>query len=168
MQLVIFSFNKFSKFDIFNLHKTSTVTDGVQTKPHDGRYLHPISSLNIHHKEPVLAIDYNSTSRLGVTAGGSGLISIWKLKEQFKLSKHLDIKTPSKGFNAVRIRPDSKLLILCSWDGVVRLYSPKQGKLLALLDFHRQSVNAISFNNGGEFVTSSKDNTICVWSLYAK
>lgn len=125
-----------------------------------------VSTLNTHSQEPVLSLDYVPTSQLGASVGASGRIAVWTLHDHH-LKHHMNIDTPSRGFNAVKLRSDSKLLIACAWDGVVRLYGPKKGKLLALLDFHRESVTSTTFDPDNHFVTSSKDKSLCLWGLYA-
>ncbi|XP_067951242.1 guanine nucleotide-binding protein subunit beta-like protein 1 [Watersipora subatra] len=125
-----------------------------------------LSSLNTHNEEPVLTLDFIVNSKFGVTAGASGRISVWKC-DNSTLRSHLSIETPSKGYNSVRLRSDAKLIIACAWDGMVRLYGPKKGTCLAILDFHRESVTAVSFDTDNRFVTSSKDKALCLWSLYA-
>lgn len=98
---------------------------------------------------------------------GVGTISIWKIGDN-SLQLHRAIDTPSNGFNRVRLRSDCKLLVTCGWDKAIRLHTPKKGTLLALMDFHRGSVNAVAFNNDFSFVTSSKDSALCRWNLYSK
>ena len=114
----------------------------------------------------MLTLDYNSSTQVGASAGASGKISLWKC-ENCELKSHVNIDTPSRGFNSVRLRSDGKLLIACAWDGVVRLYSPKKGKCLAILDFHRESATSVTFDSRRRFVTSSKDKDLCLWGLYA-
>ena len=155
-----------------------------------------LCSLNMLDSEPILTLDYLHTTKTGVCAGASGVICAWKYtpsaqqvdqtcqitqansqNDSLSQSKHLascegtqlscKIDTPCKGFNAVKLRPDCKLLVACSWDGMVRLHGPKRGKLLALSQFHHESVTSVTFDDDYKFVTASRDRMLCCWDLYS-
>ena len=151
-----------------------------------------LCSLNMLDSQPILTLDYLNTTKTGVCAGASGVVCVWKYSlnahhgdqtsqitqsrsqnDSLSQSKHVakcegmqlscKIDTPSKGFNAVKLRPDCKLLVACSWDGTVRLHGPKRGKLLALSQFHHESVTSVIFNDNYKFfsqILQSNDDSL--------
>lgn len=124
------------------------------------------STLKANDDDPILAMDFSELSLTGVSAGGGGKVTIWKLNNQ-TLSRHLCIDSPSSGFSSIGLRSDSKLIIACGWDGIARIYGPKKGTLLALLDFHRENITSHSFSGDLKFVTASRGKDLCLWSLYS-
>ena len=155
-----------------------------------------LCSLSMLDSQPILTLDYLHTTKTGVCAGASGVFCVWKYSlnahhgdqtsqitqaksqnDSLSQSKHVakcegmqlscKIDTPCKGFNAVKLRPDCKLLVACSWDGTVRLHGPKRGKLLALSQFHHESVTSVTFDDDYKFVTASRDRMLCCWDLYS-
>lgn len=166
-----------------------------------------LCSLNTQNSEPVITLDYLSITCTGVSAGASGLITVWKYsttpggisehdidqiknaayddentalpptqksdnkqhkEQQNQLTVSCEVETPCKGFNMVKLRHDSKLFVACSWDGTVRLHGPKRGKLLALSEFHRESITCVCFDEDDSFVTASRDRILCCWDLYSR
>lgn len=74
------------------------------------------------------------------------------------------IELPFPGFNAVAIRSDGKLFVTGGWDGKLRYFSMKSGKLLAIIDHHFDSISDIKFRNDFELLAACIDGTISLWT----
>ncbi len=91
----------------------------------------------------------------------------------FQVLRELDstVKLNSEGVAAVRIRRDKKILVLACWDGKIRVYSVKSSKLLAVLDYHSESVQCLEFSHqkiDGKwlFAVEGKDGKVSLWTIY--
>lgn len=76
---------------------------------------------------------------------------------------------PFPGCNTVVIRSDGKLFVTGGWDGKLRYFSMKTGKLLAIIDHHFDAISSIKFRNDSDallLLAASTDGTISLWTLY--
>lgn len=90
-----------------------------------------------------------------------------KIIRNFKVSpKKINIELPFPGCNSVIIRSDGKLFVTGGWDGKLRYFSLKSGKLLAIIDHHFDSITSIIFKNDNSLLAASTDGTISLWTLY--
>ena len=90
-----------------------------------------------------------------------------KIVRNFKTENiKVTIELPFPGFNTVSIRSDGKLFVTGGWDGKLRYFSMKSGKLLAIIDHHFDSISDIKFRNDFELFAASIDGTISLWTLY--
>ena len=91
-------------------------------------------------------------------------------KETAKPVKYL--KITNKGINSIACRPDSKLFASGGSDGRVRLFSLKSLNALAVLAFHKQTIEMIKFSGyltehkGHLLAAAGQDKLVTVWSVY--
>lgn len=91
-------------------------------------------------------------------------------KETAKPVKYL--KITNKGINSIAGRPDGKLVASGGSDGRVRLFSLKSLKALAVLAFHKQTIETIKFSayltehKGHLLAAAGQDKLVTVWSVY--
>ncbi|GIY02564.1 guanine nucleotide-binding protein subunit beta-like protein 1 [Caerostris extrusa] len=130
-----------------------------------------ISRLKLH-EEPIMCLDYDSQHRnRGVTGSVDKSLRIWTISEDLALTEVKTVITNSE-LTAVKIREDGKILITGSTDSSIRIFSWKNLKLLALLNFHLQSISVLSCcpfsidKQKSVFASGSDDKSIALWSLY--
>ena len=75
------------------------------------------------------------------------------------------IELPFPGCNTVAIRSDGKIFVTGGWDGKIRYFSIKSGKLLAIIDYHFDAISDIKFNDF-DLLAASSDGTISLFTLY--
>ena len=74
------------------------------------------------------------------------------------------IDTGYKGVAEVALRPDEKIFGVAGWDHRVRLYGTRKLEPLAILKFHKESVNSVAFApDNTTLASASKDGCVAVW-----
>ena len=145
-----------------------------------------LSSVDLFQGQPVMCFDYHKAANVGFACSAAPLVHTIELleeenelKNQPKLHACNSFSLTNPGVNAVRIRTsDGRLLVTGGWDSRVRVFSvtttsarrkktPKVPKLLAVLDFHKASVNALDFSPfDGMLAAGSNDGIVSAWNLY--
>jgi WD40 repeat protein len=118
--------------------------------------------------EPVTTIDiFERTCLCGTTKSDLISLDLVSLKLQ-PTSTFRSVEMPNAGTSAIRCRPnDGKLVAVAGWDSRIRLFRRETGKQLAMLDLHRQQINAIDFNyHTQQMACASEDRTISIWDIY--
>lgn len=74
-----------------------------------------------------------------------------------------------RGIAQIALRPDGRIAAMAGWDHRVRIVHFRTGKHLAVLKYHRESVQSVAFSPDSILLASgSKDQNVAVWdSLYA-
>lgn len=82
------------------------------------------------------------------------------------------LKVTNKGINSIVKRMDNKLFASCGYDGRIRLFSLKTLNALAVLIFHKQTIEMIKFStylpkyNGYLLAAAGQDKLVTIWSIY--
>ena len=117
--------------------------------------------------DTVMAVDYDSSTNKGVCASVGSTIHMWTLQPNLEITLLGELNLQNPGVAALRFRPsDARLFVAACWDGRARLFSAKTRKLLAVLSFHRESVQCVAFSAADSLAIGSKDGAITVWDLY--
>ncbi|XP_028396534.1 guanine nucleotide-binding protein subunit beta-like protein 1 [Dendronephthya gigantea] len=126
-----------------------------------------ISKLKVHN-EPVMCIDFDNDLKRGITGSAEDKLTVFKLTEEESLQLENTVKIKNCGVSDVKIRGDCKIFATAGWDCKLRVFSWKSLKPLAILNYHTQTVNALTFSNCSEqlLAAGSKDGRISLWSLY--
>ena len=125
-------------------------------------------------------IDCVRTSRpncLKVFCGGAEeqlfQLELLVTSEEFELVAKKAALLTNPGLASVRVRPgDQRLVASGGWDANVRLFSTKTLKKLAVLSFHRKTVEVVCFgkirsNATQLLLAGSEDHLITVWDVYS-
>lgn len=133
-----------------------------------------ISHYNFPEVECLMTFDVDFNVARGVCAGSSNKINTFYIEtDQLFFNKSVEITNP--GVNALRVRPDNKIVAVACWDRTVRLFSWKSMKLLVVLDSHSSGVTDIAYSEScGTFwkanyllAVANKDFQIALWDVYS-
>lgn len=123
------------------------------------------------HKETVMCMDFSSGFMKGLSGSVDNKIVSWKLTlDEDKNSKHLtqseQTEVINPGFNDICIRDDNKIFATAGWDTNIRIFGFKKLKPLAVLSYHKQSVQCLTFSDDFLLACGSKDQYISLWDIY--
>jgi WD40 repeat protein len=116
-------------------------------------------------EECVMCLDYNSVANLGICGSPSDELSSWNIMEGL-INKTTTLKVTNPGFNDVRIRGDHKILATAGWDHQVRIFGVRKLKPLAVLSYHKDSVQCLAFSHDNLLACGSKDQHISLWKIF--
>ncbi|XP_033627635.1 guanine nucleotide-binding protein subunit beta-like protein 1 [Asterias rubens] len=124
------------------------------------------------HSEPVMSLDYSILSERGVSGSADDKLLTWTCKEA-GLTVTSESTLTNPGLSDVCVRHDNRILATAGWDSRIRVFGWKKLKPLAVLSYHRATVNSVSFseplpsfNFSQLLAAGSKDKHISLWSLY--
>ncbi|KAL4233321.1 Guanine nucleotide binding protein (G protein) [Mactra antiquata] len=123
-----------------------------------------VDKLKVHH-DSVMCLDYSPDINKGFSGSVNEEIKSWTICEN-KLSELSSVQTTNDGFNDVIIRSDGKILATAGWDGNIRVFGTKRLKPLAVLDYHKESVQCLTFSEDNILACGSKDTLISLWNIY--
>lgn len=116
-------------------------------------------------EECVMCQDYSSGANLGVCGSPSNMLSTWSRTEN-KIMKGSSLEIKNPGFNDIRIRGDHKIFATAGWDHTVRIFGVKKLRPLAVLTYHKESVQCLDFSRDNTLACGSKDQHISLWKIY--
>lgn len=64
------------------------------------------------------------------------------------------IRVGDKPVNSIAFMPDNKLIAAGTWEGLIKIFSIEEGKLLATLSGHNKSVASIAASPSGKHLVS--------------
>ena len=116
------------------------------------------------HDESVMCLTYSETLQTGYSGSANELLKSWTIDGGLKAKDTATIVNP--GFNDVIVRDDNKIIVTAGWDSKVRVFGAKHLKPLAVLNYHKDSVNCLTFSDEKLLACGSKDNQISLWDIY--
>jgi len=122
------------------------------------------------HNEAVLTIATAANGNRGLSGSADNKVVAFSVNA----SKESDdsvcrsqavIETSHKGVAEVAMRPDEKLFGVAGWDHRVRIYGTRKLEPLAILKFHKESVNSVAFSpDNSTLASASKDGAVAIWT----
>lgn len=100
-----------------------------------------------------------------VTGSVENQIKSWWIKE-FKFEEENKVTFQNAGINGLAIRRDGKIVATGGWDHMCRVFSLKKLKPLAVLSYHKDSVQCVCFALDHTLATGSKEGHIALWNIY--
>lgn len=136
----------------------------------DIRCLKMINSCSFH-QESVMCMDFSPGFMKGLSGSVDNKIVSWKLtlteeKSVEHMSPSDQIEVTNPGFNDICIRNDNKIFATAGWDSNIRIFGYKKLKPLAVLSYHKESVQCLTFSDDNLLACGSKDQYISLWDIY--
>lgn len=119
------------------------------------------------HSDSVMCLDI-SLSLCGVSGSSDNKLIKWKFTED-SITLEYDVQFTNSGASSVAIRPDNKIVAVSTWDSQIRIFAWKTLKPLAVLSYHKENVQCVTFhltNKHNLLAAGSNDGLITLWSLY--
>lgn len=124
-----------------------------------------IDQINLH-TESLMCLDYSSKLNLGISGSADDKLISWAIDDDCRIVYKNEIITKNPGFNQISIRKDQKIIAVAGWDSYVRIFSAKKLKPLAVLSYHKESVQCLTFSTDNKLSCGSKDHHISLWEIY--
>ena len=128
-----------------------------------------LTQKRIHTPEPVMCLDVDSKCEKMITGSANGVLVVTKicLEETVSLEEYIrsEVKD-SPGFGAAFIRDDCRIVAVGSWNGDIHIYGWKKMKALAILKYHKDAINSLSFSSTKLLAAGCKDGRISLWNVY--
>lgn len=125
--------------------------------------------------ETPMAFDFDCTLMQGICGATDKNIVVFRVDDSLRITKRRKLEITNPGVGSLCVRPDSKILATGCWDGKVRIFSWKTCKILAALDYHRESILHVSFvhfplttwnNCKRVLAVAGNDKRISLWNIY--
>jgi len=120
------------------------------------------------HNQPVMCIDVDWFNRKIISGSVDNILCVSKINQEMMMEESEKYEWCTTGFACVCVRSDGKLVCCGGWDGRIRLFAWKNMKRLAILKYHEESINAVSFSSDDIIAAGSKDGRITLWEVYRK
>ncbi|KAJ8331878.1 60S ribosomal subunit assembly or modification protein [Batrachochytrium dendrobatidis] len=120
------------------------------------------------HSGSVTCGQFTPDGKSIVTGSADGTIIVWDPKTSTSLCRFTgdDARFHQTPINTLAIKSDSSLAISAGQDGSVRLLHIGNGRILAALDSHQESVETVDFSDFLPYVsTGSIDGKIHTWDI---
>ncbi|XP_060068376.1 guanine nucleotide-binding protein subunit beta-like protein 1 [Ylistrum balloti] len=118
------------------------------------------------YNDSVICMDYNPKIKKGAVGSVDNRLVTFSLTPDSKIQSGRELMVTNPGFNRILFRKDGKLFATGGWDGNVRLFSGKSVKPLAVLTYHKESVQTLAFSTDKILASGSKDHHISLWDVY--
>ncbi|WAR08238.1 GNB1L-like protein, partial [Mya arenaria] len=123
-----------------------------------------VSRLQLH-ADAVMCLDYCSKLTKGFSGSVSEDIFSCVLNNN-TIVKKTEVKVTNAGFSDCKVRRDGKIVAFAGWDSNVRIFGAKHLKPLAVLNYHKEGVQCVTFSEDYLMACGSKDQLISLWDLY--
>nr|CAB3267700.1 WD repeat-containing protein 38 [Phallusia mammillata] len=131
------------------------------------------------YNEPVMCLDTCDEHFLGVCGSATNVITKWSFgdycNKEFSYAYQTlkSYELPNPGIASVKVRSDSKIFATGGWDYKLRIFSWKSCKPLAVLEYHKGTLQALAFSgpsiNGKQLLAcGANDTKISIWDVYNK
>ena len=127
-----------------------------------------LSTLKLYD-DPIMALCFDIESMKVFTGSAGNIVKLVSInRESLELDLCGCVSTQYSGCSSAQVRRDGKLLFVGGWDGIIRVYTWKKMRLLALLKYHTETINCMCFNDNNFTIAGCKDGKISIWDVYSK
>ncbi|ESO89339.1 hypothetical protein LOTGIDRAFT_105898 [Lottia gigantea] len=116
--------------------------------------------------DSIMCLDFSSQLLKGLCGSVNNTLKTFRITKEMKLIQDKELEVTNDGFSNIIIRNDNKLVVTTGWDSTIRLFSMKSWKPLAVLKYHKESVQCATFISNNILICGSKDKLISLWNIY--
>lgn len=129
------------------------------------------------YSEPIMCFDMLGKDFSGICGSATNLVTKWsfqnKVDKQFSFQTIKSVELQKAGVASIKIRPDSKIFATGGWDYKLRIFSWKTCKPLAVLEYHKGTIQALAFSRSSTnqkqlLACGANDSKISIWDIYNK
>lgn len=131
----------------------------------DIRNFKMVDSLKCHN-DSVMCMGFSNKFNTGFSASVDTKLQSWKVSNSEKIEGSSSVSITNPGLNDIVIRVDQKILAAAGWDSKIRIFGLKKFRPLAVLSYHKESVQCVGFSNDNCLAGGSKDRLISIWKIY--
>ncbi|KAL3859053.1 hypothetical protein ACJMK2_009289 [Sinanodonta woodiana] len=113
------------------------------------------------HKDVVTDVKLSPDGKCIFSVSRDSLLKMYSLEEQRQLRS---VTMSCMALSSCQVMPDSKTIIVGSWDNNVYFYSVEFGRILDTLHAHDDAVSSIYWQTN-TLLTSSWDSTVKIWEF---
>ncbi|KAL5009583.1 hypothetical protein ScPMuIL_011888 [Solemya velum] len=131
----------------------------------DTRIFKMVDSLKCH-EDSVMCMCYSKDFHTGFSASVDTKIQSWKISNFENIQESSSVSITNPGLNEIVTRDDQKILATAGWDSKIRIFGLKKLRPLAVLAYHKESVQCVGFSSDNYLAGGSKDRLISIWKVY--
>ncbi|XP_076063114.1 guanine nucleotide-binding protein subunit beta-like protein 1 isoform X2 [Oratosquilla oratoria] len=121
-----------------------------------------------------ICLEFDDELQKGVCGSTSEKIYVFSLQPSVKLEILKEITIINPGIAACLTRPDNRLFVTGGWDHRIRLFSWKKLKPLAVLQYHKGTVQCIAYSKGEVqrcgpgwlLAAGGVDKSVSLWNIF--
>lgn len=124
--------------------------------------------------ENPMCFTLDESSQTGIIGTASEKIYIFTIQSDLSISITKEFSITNAGISSCVLRPDGKLFVTGGWDSRIRVFSSKKCKPLAVLMYHKKTVECVAYSKdgieevGGGYLLAagSSDKSVSLWNIF--
>ncbi|KAK4292611.1 hypothetical protein Pmani_034632 [Petrolisthes manimaculis] len=123
--------------------------------------------------ENTICFTYHNTRRLGIVGTTSEKVYIVTINDDLAINTIQEITITNPGLSCCVVRPDGKLYVTGGWDSRIRIFSSREHKPIAVLQYHKKTVECLAYSvwdvnlsTGCLLAAGSSDKSISLWNIF--
>ncbi|XP_068231734.1 guanine nucleotide-binding protein subunit beta-like protein 1 [Palaemon carinicauda] len=128
----------------------------------------------IQCRETPICLSVNTTSSVILVGSTAEKLFTFFINDNLQIIADKEVEITNPGTSCCTARPDDKIFVTGGWDFRVRVYSSKKMKPLAVLFYHKKTVECLTyasdyvkeFDSRFLLAAGSSDKSISLWKLF--
>ncbi|XP_037777614.1 guanine nucleotide-binding protein subunit beta-like protein 1 isoform X1 [Penaeus monodon] len=120
-----------------------------------------------------ICLSFHNDSKTGIVGTASEKVFVFRI-DNMSVTINKEIQITNPGVSSCITRPDGKIFALGGWDSRIRLFSSKKCKPLAVLQYHKKTVECLAYSKcdvdhygfGYILAAGSSDHSISLWNIF--
>lgn len=121
-----------------------------------------------------MCFTFDELSQTGIIGTASEKIYMFDIKDDVNISITKELSVTNAGVSSCALRPDGKLFVTGGWDSRIRIFSSNKCKPLAVLIYHKKTVECVAYSRdgidelGGGYLLAagSSDKSVSLWNIF--